>query len=104
MYKFVSIKKASDGKHKYEVELLNVDTQRKKTIKFGAHGMNDYILYTKNDGKAVADVKKQLYIDRHAKREDWTKDGVATSGFWSRWVLWNKPTFDASLNDAKKHF
>jgi len=102
MYKFISIKKADDTKHKYQVELMNEETKRKKTIKFGSAGMGDFIIFTKKDGKAEAEKHKERYIDRHKKREDWTKAGVATSGFWAKHILWNKPTFEASLKDTLK--
>ena len=100
-YTFVKMTKLSDGKHKYSVELLNTETKRSKTIKFGAAGMKDYTLY-QSEGKAVADARKSAYITRHAKMENWSKSGVDSAGFWSRWVLWNLPTISASLADAKK--
>jgi len=102
MYKFISIKKANDGKHKYAVELLNEETKRKKTIKFGSEGMGDYIIFTKRDGKKVADEHKTRYITRHQKREDWSKSGIATSGFWAKHILWNKPSFESSLAETKR--
>jgi len=61
-----------------------------KTIHFGAKGMSDYTI--NKDPK-----RKALYIARHRKREDWTNPN--TAGFWSRWILWNKPT---SVNDNYK--
>lgn len=100
-YTFVLMSKATDGVHKHVVELLNTDTKRTKTIKFGAAGAKDFIQYQK-EGKAVAEARKAAYIARHNKREDWTKSGVDTAGFWSRWILWNMPTLGASLADAKK--
>ena len=27
-----------------------------------------------------------------------------TPGFWSRWLLWNKPTLAASIQDAQRRF
>ena len=95
--KFISLKKADDGKHKYVVSLLNEETKRINNIKFGAFGMNDFTL--------TGDISaKQRYEARHASREDWTKKGVLTKGFWSKWILWNKPTVDASLKETIKVF
>lgn len=37
-------------------------------------------------------------------RENWTKSGIDTAGFWSRWVLWNKPTLAASVADTEHRF
>jgi len=48
--------------------------------------------------------RKQRYIDRHKKNEDWTKTGVKTAGFYSKHVLWNKPTLQASIDDINKKF
>ena len=39
---------------------------------------------------------------RHKKNENW-KDPT-TAGALSRWVLWNKPSFRASVSDYKKRF
>lgn len=95
--KFISLKKADDGIHKYVVSLLNEETGRINNIKFGAFGMNDYTL--------TGDVSaKQRYEARHASREDWTKSGVLTKGFWSKWILWNKESIDASLKDTIRRF
>jgi len=89
------MKEANDGKHKYIVTLLNNKTGREKNIKFGAFGMSDYTI-----SKNVK--QKTLYEARHIVREDWTDPG--TAGFWSKWILWNKPTFEASLKDTIKQF
>jgi hypothetical protein len=102
MYKLLDIDKAEDGKHKYKVVLLNTETNRKKTVKFGSYGMMDYVLWNEKEGKQYADERKKLYIERHQNNENW--NDPSTSGFWSRWVLWNKKTFKASLNDTIKKF
>lgn len=69
----------------------------KKTIHFGATGYSDY---TKHRNAT----RKQKYIDRHKKRENWNKSGINTAGFWSRWLLWNKPTLTSSIRDTEKKF
>jgi len=99
-YKFVKMSKSSDGVHKFVVVLLNTETNRTKTVKFGAAGMRDYTLYQK-EGKDVAEKHKAAYLARHSKTENWTASGAGSAGFWSRWVLWNKPTVASSLADAK---
>ena len=63
-----------------------------KTIHFGAKGMEDYTTHGDPD-------RKRNYITRHQKREDWTKDGVETAGFWAKHLLWNKPSLKASARD-----
>jgi hypothetical protein len=66
-------------------------------IHFGANGYDDYTI-TKNINR------KKLYIIRHKVREDWTITGVNTAGFWSRWLLWNKPTIRKSIQDIYNRF
>jgi hypothetical protein len=56
---------------------------------FGAKGYSDFTIH--NDPE-----RKKRYIIRHQKRENWTN--IKTAGFWSRWLLWEKP----SLMSAKK--
>jgi hypothetical protein len=94
-YKFITLKEANDGKHKYIVTLLNKDTNREKNIKFGAYGMSDYTQHK--------DIKrKTLYETRHIVRENW--NDPSTAGFWSKWILWNKPSVNDSLKSTLKMF
>ena len=69
----------------------------KKSVSFGAKGMSDMRLHKSED-------RKKLYLDRHRDNEDWTKSGILTAGFWSRWLLWNKPTLRESIDDVEKRF
>lgn len=48
--------------------------------------------------------RKTRYINRHEKREDWTKSGINTAGFYSKHVLWNKDTIQKSVNDLNKKY
>lgn len=100
MYKFISLVKSKDKTHKYEVTLYNEETKRNKTIKFGKAGMEDYTLLYPKD-KVEANKRKENYLKRHEAREDWTKTGLATAGFWARQLLWNKPTIEESLKNIK---
>jgi hypothetical protein len=97
-YKFISLKDANDNKHKYIVTLLNKETGREKTIRFGAFGLLDFTLHKKD----IRDKRKSNYIARHEVRENWTDP--STAGFWSRWILWNLPTISASLKDTINRF
>ena len=47
--------------------------------------------------------RKSSYLARHWK-ENWTKNGIHTPGFWSRWLLWNKSSINASIKDVEKRF
>ena len=100
-YKLLSLKEAKDNKHKYIVMLLDTTTDKKYKISFGAYGMNDYTIYSKN-GDPDKDKYKRNYLSRHRKNEDW--NDVKTSGFWSRWLLWHKGSIQDSLKDIIKRF
>ena len=69
----------------------------KKTIHFGSAGASDYTKHKDPE-------RKERYIDRHKKREDWGKGGVDTAGFYSRWVTWHKPTIEASVKDLNQRY
>lgn len=68
-----------------------------RTVHFGAAGYEDFTIHKD-------ETRKQRYITRHRKREDWTIRGLYTPGFWSRWILWNKPTLRGSIADTNKRF
>jgi len=69
-----------------------------KTVHFGASGMSDY---TKHKDKE----RLQRYVARHKRGgEKWGKSGIKTAGFWSRWLLWNKPTIGGSKKNISSKF
>jgi hypothetical protein len=68
-----------------------------KSIHFGQDGAEDYTIH-----KDLT--RKKAYISRHKKRENWGKSGIDTAGFWSRWLLWNKPTLRESISSAEKKY
>ena len=102
-YTFVSMKPSSDKVHKFEVTLQEKTQAQTQTpgklhvVRFGAVEYSDYT-------KHKDDERKQRYIIRHQKRENWKISGVLTAGFWSRWVLWNKKTLKESVDDTKQKF
>lgn len=71
------------------------DGKKKKTTHFGAEGMSDFTIH--KDPK-----RKERYLKRHKKNENWS--APMTAGALSRWILWNKPTLKASVEDYKKRF
>jgi hypothetical protein len=81
---------ANDGKHKL-VAVFDDGTH----TSFGALGYEDFTQH--GDPK-----RKKLYLNRHKKREDW--NNPKTAGALSKWILWNKPTLDASIEDYVKRF
>ena len=87
-------KSTRDGK-KYMVTIIGDGT--KKTVHFGADGYSDYTKHKDPD-------RMKLYTDRHKSRENWTKSGINTAGFWAKWILWNKPTLSESVSDTSRRF
>ena len=79
-----------------------VTTPGGKTIHFGAKNYNDYITYNHEHGKKIADDKRDAYIARHQVNEDWYDPD--TAGFWSRWLLWEKPTLRQAGNNLRDLF
>ena len=87
----IVLKRSNKPDKKYMVKVDN------KTIHFGSKGMSDF---TKNKDPE----RKNRYISRHKKRENWTKSGIKTAGFWSKHILWNKPTIRESIKNTENRF
>ena len=87
----IYLSRSSNPRKKYMVKVKN------KTVHFGAKGMSDYTIHKDLE-------RKQRYIDRHRLREDWTKSGIDTAGFWSRWLLWGEPTLRESIRKIEDKF
>jgi len=62
---------------------------------FGATGYSDF---TKNKDED----RKKRYIARHSANESFRNPKAAST--LARYVLWNKPTLEASISDYKKRF
>tara|TARA_B110000503_G_C7170919_1_gene424236 strand:- start:3052 stop:3354 length:303 start_codon:yes stop_codon:yes gene_type:complete len=93
--KYISVKiEVSKRDKKFKATLIT-DDGKTKTIHFGAKGMSDFTKH--KDPK-----RKERYLARHKKNENWNVPD--TAGSLSRWVLWNKPTYEASVKDYKKKF
>ena len=88
----VITKSKSSSKKKYDARIDGT-----KTVSFGEKGASDFTKHKDKD-------RKEAYIARHKKNEDWTKSGVKTAGFYSKHVLWNKPTIKESIDDINKRF
>ena len=79
----------SNRKHKK----LKAVIDNKKTIHFGASGYSDYT-------KHKDDNRKDAYIQRHKKNENWAD--FKTAGFYAKNILWNKPSILESVKDTNK--
>ena len=89
----VSLKKSNRKDKKWMMIFEGKD--KIKTVHFGQKGYSDFTI-TKDERR------KKLYLDRHRKRENW--NDYMSAGALSRWILWNKPTIEASFRDYKKRF
>jgi hypothetical protein len=83
-----------DGIHKFKVSVPKASGLY-STIHFGRKGYSDY---TKHKDKE----RMGRYLTRHRKRENWTRAGRYTAGFWSRWLLWSRPSFREALKQTEK--
>ena len=87
--------KKSNKEGKKLMAIFTMDNGRTRTTHFGASGMDDY---TKTRDKE----QKQRYLKRHRRNENW--NNPLSAGALSRWILWNKETRGASINDFKRRF
>lgn len=90
MPRIVKLTKANDGKHKWIAEF-----EDGKRTRFGQQGADDYTLT--GDEK-----QKELYQKRHKK--DLETNDPTRAGYLSMFVLWNKPTLEASVRDFNTRF
>ena len=88
----VVISKSDNKNKKYKAVI-----DGRKAIHFGASGYQDFT--THNDPK-----RRDNYIARHKKNEDFGISGVKTAGFWAKNILWNKDTLTKSVDDLNKRF
>ena len=90
LYQLIKLPKGHQKKYR-------IVTPEGKTITFGAQGYSDYPTHKDPD-------RQRRYLQRHKARENWTKSGLKTAGFWSRWILWNKPTLRESIQNTEQKF
>jgi hypothetical protein len=90
----VFLYKSPNKQKKYRAIFYDGDEEI-ESIDFGAKNMSDFTIH--KDEK-----RKQRYIKRHQKNEDW--NNPFTAGALSRWVLWEKPDLKESWNFYKKKF
>lgn len=92
--KFKIMKSKVKGK-KYTAVFDCPKCNKVKTIHFGAEGMSDFTIHKDEE-------RKKRYLKRHKKRENW--NDPMTAGALARWILWNKPTYEESVNDFIERF
>ena len=92
---FVEIKKSTNPKKKLMAIFYDDNKKKVKTIHFGSAGMSDFTIHKDRE-------RKERYLSRHKKRENWTIP--MTAGSLSRWILWDKPDLQKSINAYMKRF
>ena len=86
----VRLYRSKDGVHKFRAIFPNG-----RSVRFGRKGYSDY---TVHKDKA----RMMRYLTRHRSREKWGRSGQYTAGFWSRWLLWSKPSLRAAASQTSK--
>lgn len=87
----VRVVRDTDGIHKFKAIF-----PEGQTVHFGAKGYSDYTIHRDP-------VRMKRYLTRHGRgRENWTKSGRYTAGFWSRWLLWSRPTMKGALAKTQR--
>lgn len=66
-----------------------------RRVHFGALGYEDFTMHQNER-------RKEQYIARHKKGENW--GDIYSPGFWSRWLLWNKPVLAEAVRDIEARF
>lgn len=91
--KLISIKpsKAKDKKLVAKFERANGHSV---TTHFGSKGMSDYTIHH-------SDERKQRYLDRHRKNENWSDP--TSAGSLSRYILWGPSTSKSKNIASFKH-
>ena len=74
---------------------LIIITNTGKKIYFGAAGYEDFTTHKDEE-------RKQRYIARHKKNEDW--NDINSAGFWSYHYLWHFSTKKQAYENIKKKY
>ena len=90
-----SIKKSTKKGKKFMAIFDCPKCKKKKIVHFGAEGMSDFTKHKDEE-------RKQRYINRHKKNENWSDP--KTAGFMSKHLLWNKPTLSESIKYTNNRF
>jgi hypothetical protein len=86
----VRLRRATNGVHKFTAQFPDGPK-----VNFGRKGYSDFTIHKDP-------VRMKRYLTRHRSRENWTRSGAKTAGFWSRWLLWSEPNFQAALRRTQK--
>lgn len=85
----VILRKSTNPKKKYDAYVEG------KKASFGATGYSGFTQHKDEE-------RKQRYIDRHKKNENWSD--ITTAGSLSKHLLWKRPTLKESITATEKKF
>lgn len=91
----IFLKPLNKEKYKAKFKVIILDNGKIKTIMFGDNRYEDYTQHKNKE-------RKRKYMIRHFQNEDW--NDIYTKGFWSKNLLWNKPTIEQSIADIEKKY
>ena len=91
----VIIKPSTNSEKKKMAIFYDKNNNKMKTTHFGAAGMSDYTKHKDPE-------RKQRYLNRHKKNENW--EDFMSAGSLSRYILWGEPTLSASIKKYKERF
>lgn len=94
MVKLIKISPSKAKNKRYTAYFMG-DNNKVKGVHFGSSKHENYTMH--QDGK-----RKTAYRNRHAK--DLETNDPTKAGYLSYYILWNKPTLHASIQDYKKKF
>ena len=87
--------------------------RRSTSVDFGQAGASDYTLH-KDFQRMVRYVMRHSHPDDfigvrniervNSTKERWGIDGIRTAGFWSRWLLWSKPSLRGAARNIESKF
>ena len=90
------LNKSTNPSKKFMVTITN-SSGTTKTVHFGANGYSDYTIHKDPE-------RMKRYDSRHKSRENWGKSGIHTAGFWSKWILWSKPSLSGAIRYTSEKF
>jgi hypothetical protein len=90
MKEVIHVVRAVNGVHKFTAVFPDG-----VKVHFGRKGYSDY---TKHKDRQ----RMERYLNRHRARENWTRSGGKTAGFWSRWLLWSSPSINGARAKTEK--
>lgn len=109
----VTITRSPNRSKKFRATFFDGTRQRVSSVDFGQAGASDYTIH-KEFNRMVRYITRHSHpedfigvrnIERvHSTKERWGIDGIRTAGFWSRWLLWSKPSLRGAVRNIESKF